>query len=58
MLGIAGFLTLSIARYAKEHYRTQSFGYWVCYLPQVTEWETFTLLSPLERPNANHSMKS
>jgi hypothetical protein len=53
---ILGFWTLSIAQYSQD-LRTQCFGNWICFCPQVrgetpTLW--FTLLAPLERPNLNH----
>jgi hypothetical protein len=38
---------------SKEHWRTQRFGNWICFLPQLREWETPTMLGPLEwaKPN-------
>jgi hypothetical protein len=34
--------------------RTQRFGNWICFCPQVTGWEAPTLLGPLERANLHH----
>jgi hypothetical protein len=47
-----GFWTLSTVRYS-ENQRTQSFGNWTCFRPQV-RGETPTLSGPLERANLNH----
>jgi hypothetical protein len=52
-LGITGFLELSVVRYSKEHYRTQRSGNWICFIPHM-EWETLTLLGPLEKANFSH----
>jgi hypothetical protein len=51
LVRITGILDFSIVRYSKN-YGTQSFGNWMCFLPQVTE-ETATLLGTLERANLN-----
>jgi hypothetical protein len=45
--GLPGFWILSIVRYFEEHYRTQRFGNWICFRPQVRGWETPTLLGPV-----------
>jgi hypothetical protein len=34
--------------------RKQCFGNWICFRPQVREWETPTLLGPIETANFNH----
>jgi hypothetical protein len=50
-VGVTGFLEF-IRRLVFE--RTQNFGQWICFRPQVREGETPTLLGPLERDNLNH----
>jgi hypothetical protein len=47
------FFTLSIVRYYKEYQRTQRFGNWMCFLPQVKCSETPTLFGPSERAKIN-----
>jgi hypothetical protein len=49
---LLGFWTSPIVRYFKKHYRTQRFGNWICFRPQV-KGGTATLSGPLERPNLN-----
>jgi hypothetical protein len=34
--------------------KTQRFGNWICFRPQVRGEETPTLLGPLDRANLNH----
>jgi hypothetical protein len=34
--------------------RTERFGNWICFRPQMRGWETPNLLGPLERANPNH----
>jgi hypothetical protein len=34
--------------------RTKHFGNWICFYPQVREWETRTVLGLLERANCRH----
>jgi hypothetical protein len=46
-------LDVSIVRHSKKHERSQRFGNWICFHPQV-RGETPTLLGPLERANLNH----
>jgi hypothetical protein len=49
---LLGFSILSIVRYSKN-YRTQCFGNWICFLPQIRR-KTSTLLSSLEKANLNY----
>jgi hypothetical protein len=49
-LGIIGFLDFV----HPVILRTQRFGNWVCFHPEVKGWETYILLGPLERANLNH----
>jgi hypothetical protein len=50
---ILGFRTLSIVRiFPKYQWKTQRFGNWICFRPQVRE--DTTQLGPLERANLNH----
>jgi hypothetical protein len=48
--GSLGSWTLSIVRYSKEN-NVSEIG---CFRPQVKEWETPTLLGPLESANLGH----
>jgi hypothetical protein len=50
--GLLGFAF--IVRCSKQRQRTQRFGNWICFHPQVRGWETPTLLDPLERANLSH----
>jgi hypothetical protein len=50
-LWIAGFLDFG---HCPVFWRTQRFGDWICFSPQVMGRETPTLLAPLERANLNH----
>jgi hypothetical protein len=50
------FWTSSIVRYSRN-YKTQHFGNWISFYPQVG-WETPTLLGFLERANLNQWTKS
>jgi hypothetical protein len=52
--GLLGFGLCPLSGYSKQHQRTQCFGNWICFHPQVKEWETPTLLDPLEIANLNH----
>jgi hypothetical protein len=45
---------LSIIQYSKEHQKTQRFGNWIHFHPQVRGWETPIPLGPSERANLNH----
>jgi hypothetical protein len=49
-----GCWTFSIVWYPKEHYRRQRFGNWICFIVQVRELETPTLLISQEGANPNH----
>jgi hypothetical protein len=54
--GLLRVWALFIVRHTKGHERTQRFGNWICFHPQMKGGETPTLLGPLERPNLNHWM--
>jgi hypothetical protein len=52
MTQLLGFWTWSIIQYS-ENQRTQHFGNWIYFHPQVSR-ERPTVLCPLERANPNH----